>query len=102
MNQNQIQPVGKIVLIEPYKSAEKSTAGLVMEHSSNVSAAPVRGTIVAAGDESKFKKGQDVLYTRYSTFRCVVITPDGEKEFTLIEDEDILAIIKNTDDKKTK
>lgn len=94
MDINSIQPVGKIVLIEPYKSAEKSTAGLVMEHSSNVSAAPVRGTIVAAGDESKFKKGQEILYTRYSTYKCTIITPDGEKEFILVEDENVLAIIK--------
>jgi|ERR1035437_894788 co-chaperonin GroES (HSP10) len=89
-----IQPVGARFLILPYESATKSTAGLVMEHSSNVSAAPVRGTIVAAGDESQFSKGQEVLYTRYSTYKCTIITPDGEKEFILVEDEDCLAIIK--------
>ena len=94
MDKNSIIPVGARVLIQPFESATKSTAGLVMEHSSNVSAAPVRGTIVAAGDDSKFKKGQEVLYTRYSTYKCVIITPEGEKEFTLLEDDDILAIIK--------
>jgi co-chaperonin GroES (HSP10) len=94
MNISDIQPVGQNVLILPTESATKSTAGLVMEHSSNVSAAPVRGTIVAAGDESKFKKGQSIFYTRYSSFRLTIITPDGEKEFTMVSDDDILAIIK--------
>ena len=93
MNQNSIQPVGARVLIDPYKSAEKSTAGLVMENSSNTSVAPVRGTIVAVGDKGKFKKGMDILYTRYSTYKCVIITPEGEKEFILVEDEDVLALI---------
>ena len=64
-----------------------------MEHSSNTSAAPVRGIIVAVGDESRFKKGQEVLYTRYSTYKCAIITPEGEKEFTLLDDEDVLAIV---------
>ena len=95
MKISDLQPVGARVLIKPYESATKSTAGLVMEHTSNVSAAPVRGTIVAVGDESKFKKGQEILYTRYSTYKCTIITPEGEKEFILVEDEDVLSLIKN-------
>ena len=95
MKLSDIQPVANNILILPTESATKSTAGLVMEHSSNVSAAPVRGTIVAAGDESKFKKGQEIFYTRYSSYRLTVITPDGEKEFTMVNDEDVLAIIKS-------
>jgi len=93
MDISEIQPVGSRVLIEPYKSAEKSAAGLVMENSSNTANAPVRGTIVAVGDKGKFKKGMDILYTRYSTYKCVIITPEGEKEFVLVEFEDILAIV---------
>ena len=77
MDISEIQPVGPRVLIEPYKSAEKSAAGLVMENSSNTANAPVRGTIVAVGDKGKFKKGMDILYTRYSTYKCVIITPEG-------------------------
>ena len=80
MDISEIKPVGPRVLIEPYKSAEKSAAGLTIENSSNVSAAPVRGTIVAVGDKGKFKKGMEILYTRYSTYKCVIITPEGEKE----------------------
>lgn len=94
MNLNEITPVGSRVLIKPYEAATESKAGLAMENTSNTSAAPVRGTIVAVGDSSKFKKGQEIFYVRYSTYKCVIITPEGEKEFTLVEDEDVLAIIK--------
>ena len=59
--QEQVIPVGKRVLIKPYEASTKSKSGLVMENNSNTSAAPVRGTIIEAGDESKFKKGQEVL-----------------------------------------
>ena len=93
--QEQIQPVGARCLILPYKAAEKSASGLVMENNSNTSGAPVRGTIMAVGDESKFKKGQDVMYTRYSSYRLVIITPEGEKDFILVDDEDCLAIVKS-------
>ena len=93
MELEQIKPVGEVCLLLPAEAATKSTAGLVMENSSNAAAAPVLGDIISAGDKSRFKKGQQVLYTRYSTFKCVIITPDGEKEFTLVNDEDILAIV---------
>ena len=88
-----IKPVGKRVLIRPYQAAEKSKSGLVMENNSNTSNAPVRGTIIAVGDESKFNVGQEILYTRYSTYKCVIITPEGEKEFIIVEDEDCLAVV---------
>ena len=91
--QEQVIPVGKRVLIKPYEAASKSASGLVMENNSNTSAAPVRGTIMAVGDESKFKVGMEILYTRYSTYKCVIITPEGEKEFIIVEDEDCLAVV---------
>jgi co-chaperonin GroES (HSP10) len=88
-----ITPVGARVLILPYESASKSAAGLVMENNSNTSNAPVRGTVIAAGDKSQFKKGQQLMFVRYSSYKCVIITPEGEKEYLLIEDEDVLALV---------
>jgi co-chaperonin GroES (HSP10) len=66
-----------------------------MESTSNVTTAPVRGTVISAGDDSKFKKGQDIFFRRFSTDILKIMTKDGEKEVILVEDVDILAIIKD-------
>lgn len=94
MDLKKIQPTGSHVLIKPYESAKKSTSGLVMENTSNTSNAPVRGTILACGAESKYKKSQEILFRRFSTDKLAVITPKGEVEVSLVEDDDIIAIIK--------
>jgi len=95
MDLNSITPVGPRVLIKPYEGAKVSSAGLIMENTSNATTAPVRGTVVSSGDESKFKKGQDLMFRRYSTDILKIMTKDGEKEVMLVEDIDILAVVKN-------
>ena len=99
MNEKDIIPQGANSLIKPYEAATKSAAGLAMENTSNTAAAPVRGTILASGSESKFKAGQEIFYRRYSADKCVILTPEGEKEYVLVDDVDILAII-NTNNKR--
>ena len=93
MDLNDILPVGERVVIKAYESATQSAAGLAMENTANTSVAPVMGTVVTAGDGSRFKKGQELMFRRYSTDVLKVITPEGEKEVMLVDDEDVLAIV---------
>jgi len=95
MNLESIKPVYPMVLLQPTESAKKSAAGLVMENTSNTDVAKVRGVILAVGEGSKFKKGQEVLWRRYSMDILKVITPKGEVGLYLLPEEDILATIDN-------
>ena len=85
-----IIPVGSRCLVKPFIAADKTESGLVLNNESNVSAAPVRGTVLKAGDKSKFKKGQDLLYRRYSMDSLKMITPKGEETVYFVDDEDVL------------
>ena len=86
-----IKPLGRRCLIKPYQSAEKTTSGLILNNDSNVTAAPVRGTVIRVGDESRFKIGDEVFFRRYSVDSLKTMTPDGEIEVTLVDDDDCLA-----------
>jgi len=89
-----LQAQGKYLLIEPYKAAEKSESGLIMDNSSNTSAAPVRGTVITAGSETKYKAGDDLFFRRYSTDELKFITEKGEQMLTIVEEQDVLLLNK--------
>ena len=86
-----ILPIGNRCIIEKYKAAGETASGLIMDNSSNVSAAPIKGTILETGDEGKFKKGDVIFYRRYSVDDLKYIDENGEQEVTIVEFDDILA-----------
>lgn len=88
-----IKPVGARCLVEVYKPAEKSASGILLDNSSNSSAAPVRGTVVDSGSDSKFKKGDVIFYRRYSVDELKVITEKGEEVIYFVDDQDILGYV---------
>jgi co-chaperonin GroES (HSP10) len=91
INVSNVQAIGERVLVDVYKAAEETSSGLVMDNSSNTSAAPVLGTVLNAGDKSQFKKGDVIFFRRYSTDELKFITEEGEQVLVVVEDVDILA-----------
>ena len=87
-----LQPVGPRCLIKPFQSAEKSSSGLILENNSNTATAPVRGTVIRAGETSAFKTGDELFFRRFSVDTLKTATPDGEVEVYIVDDEDVLML----------
>ncbi len=93
-----IKPMGDRYLIEPVKGEEKSKGGIILPESVTKEK-PEEGKIIAVGtgkmnDEGKLipltlKEGTSVLFTKYAPHDIKV----DEKEYLIIKEEDILAII---------
>lgn len=86
-----LKPIGARVLIQPFQAATQTESGLIMENSSNAST-PVKGTVIEAGDKSQFKTGDILFFRRFAMDTLKIVTPQGEKEVNLCDDEDVLAI----------
>lgn len=93
-----IQPLFDYVLIKPLEGEEKTAAGIYLPDS--VKEKPQIGLVVSIGpgatdDKGKtikmqVKKGQKVVYKKWGGNEVKV----GEKELLLVEQKDILAIVK--------
>lgn len=90
MSKPNIQPLGENVLIEPSKYDTKTASGIVLPDTSEEK--PQEGRVIAVGDDKKIKvkTGQKVIYSKYSGNEIKV----GDKEYLLVKNEDILAIVK--------
>jgi len=90
MSKMNIQPLGENVLIEPAKSDTKTASGIVLPDTGGEK--PQEGLVVAIGEDKKIKvkAGQKVIYSKYSGSEIKV----KEKEYLLVKNEDILAIVK--------
>lgn len=90
MPKPKIQPLGENILVEPAKSDTKTASGIVLPDTSEEK--PQEGVVIATGDDKKIKvkPGQKVIYSKYSGNEIKI----GEKEYLLVKNEDILAIVK--------
>lgn len=88
-----INPLGERCLIKPYEAATQTKSGVVRENSSNTSSAKTAGTVIRKGDKSRFSVGDMVLFRRYSVDDLKYITPEGEQTATLVDDENVLALV---------
>ena len=91
-----IKPVGSRYLVKPFQAATTTESGLARENSSNSTAVPSRGTILAAGDTCKLKVGDEVYFRRYSLDILKSVTEKGEQETHLVDEEDVLAVIEKS------
>ena len=78
-----LQPTGLRYVIEPYEAATETQSGLIMDNTSNTSAAKIKGTILEVGDGDngrlcKYKKGDIVYFRRYSIDELKYINESGE------------------------
>lgn len=87
-----INPRKSMCVIKPYEASSVSASGLMIENSSNVAGARVRGTIVEVGPEVfGLKAGDTVLFRRYSHDELKYVTEHGETAIYLIDDSEIIA-----------
>lgn len=90
----EIVPVGKRLLIEPFKQATKTTGGLaIVEGDGN--ATPVVGTVIRTGDNCAYKVGNVLLFRRYSIDSLKVYAEDGEQEIYLLEESEVIAFLES-------
>ena len=92
-----IRPLGDKVIVQRLEAESKTAGGIVLPESAKEK--PQRGKIVSVGDgkqlddgsraEMSVKKGQEVLFTSYAGTEVKV---DG-KEYLIIDESDILAIV---------
>jgi chaperonin GroES len=90
MSKPNIQPLGENVLIDPAKTDTKTASGIVLPDSDREK--PQKGLVIAIGDDKKIKvkAGQTVIYSKYSGSEI----KEGDNEYLLVKNEDILAIVK--------
>ncbi|HBI17233.1 MAG TPA: co-chaperone GroES [Candidatus Moranbacteria bacterium] len=89
-----IKPLRDNVVIAPEKKSEKSktdTGIYLPESSINENEKPQMGKVVAVGEskEINVKKGERVIYSRYSGTEVLV----GEETYLIVKNEDILAVL---------
>ncbi len=87
-------------MLEPVKSEEKTKSGILLPDSASKER-PEQGKVVAVGPGKKNKQGQiipvsvkvgqKVLFKKYSSNEIKV----EEKEYLIIEEDDILAVIED-------
>lgn len=98
-NKENLEPIGDRFIISIHKAADESSSGLSMENNSNVSSAPVLGTIIKIGEGAKgsFKVGEKILFRRYSLDEMKYITEEGEQTVHIIEGSEIVAVVRSSD-----
>ena len=94
-----IQPLGDRVLVQPLEAEEVSKGGIVLPDTAKEK--PAEGKVVAVGEGKKtddgtvipvsIKVGDKVLYSKYGGNE--ISTSDG-KEYLVIREDDIYAIVK--------
>ena len=94
-----LKPISDYIIVEPRKEEQKTKSGIVLPDTVEKEK-PQEGVVVAAGpgrmqDNGKraamqVKAGDKVLFSKYGPIEVKV---DG-KEYFVIKEEDILAIIK--------
>lgn len=91
MKKDTIQPLGENLLVKIIEKDAKTKSGLVLPESAKEDR-PQEGKVVAVGDskEIKVKKGQVVIFAKYSGTEIKV---DGE-EYLILKNEDVLAVVK--------
>lgn len=92
INKDDVIPVGKRLLIEPFKQASETTSGLAMAEGDG-NATPVCGTVIRVGQGCSFKEGDLLLFRRYSIDSLKAYTEEGEQEIYLLEESEIIGTI---------
>lgn len=95
-----IHPVLNYLLIEV--TVETQTSGgldLAEDGGHNL---PSVGTIIRAGETARYKAGETVMFRKFSADEISVKSAEKEDKFWLLEDEQVIATIKNKVKPKNK
>lgn len=83
-----IKPLGARVLVERAEVEEKTASGIIIPDSAKES--QNRGKVIALGKEvNDVKVGDTVLYGKFNGTEI----KEGEKEYVILNSEDLLAIV---------
>jgi chaperonin GroES len=90
MNTLNVKPLGKNVLVLPQKAEKKTGTGIFLPDTATEER-PQQGKVVAVGESDKIlvKVGQTVIYTRYGGTEIKI----DDKDYLIVKNEDVLAII---------
>ena len=89
---NMIKPIKNRILLKSKKIEDKTKSGIIISNSTKEKSKTAEIIAVGEGLEKEYeilKKGQTVLYNKYSTIEIVY----GEEEYLIIDSSEILAII---------
>lgn len=92
LNGDLITPVGDKLLVEVEENATTTDGGMTVVNGAG-NTAPVMGTIVKAGEKSKYAPGTVVMFRRYTIDELKITTAAGEQTAYFLEDADILATV---------
>ena len=91
LNVNKIYPTEDRLLMETYSHAGTTSEGLEQVNE-NTNTAPVIGKVIRAGEKSKYKEGQGLMWRRYSLDILKIPTSEGDVEYNLLEDSRFLKV----------
>lgn len=82
-----IRPIGKRILVKPIQAAETSLGGIIIPEVAQDK--PIRGEILAVGEECKVKVGEIVMFGKFGgqeiEFESV--------KYLMMREEDIMAVL---------
>ena len=87
-----VVPKKNMLLLEPYKQADETEGGLVISQGDGF-ASPIMGTVLRVGSKATYKVGTVVMFRKYSVDALKLNTSEGQKEFYLLEDEEVIATV---------
>ena len=97
MSKLKIKPLADRVLVEPLEAETKTASGIIIPDTAKEK--PQKGKVVAAGagrvnDDGKtiplsVKNGDEVIYSKYAGTEY----SEGGKEYLIVRESDILAIV---------
>lgn len=102
LTQDNINPIGPRLLIEPFTQAKETSGGLIMSDGDG-HATPVYGRVLKVGlPGSIFKVGDCLLFRRYAIDSLKAYTAEGDKEIYLLEENEVIGVVRDGVDTRVK
>lgn len=101
-----VKPLAGYVLVEPKEAQTRTASGIILPESATEEK-PQEGKVLATGEalvidgktvECPVKSGDTVIYKKWGTNEIKV----GDKEYFLIKFEDLMAVVAESQDTKSK
>lgn len=84
-----MKPLGDRVVLKPQEAEEKTKSGIILPDSAKEK--PQAAVVVSVGpDVDQVKEGDKVIYTEYAGTEVKY----QEEEYTIVDQKDIIAIVK--------
>lgn len=101
ISKNTIVPVKDYLLIEVPDQGSETSSGLLLAEASD-NKMPVVGTVLKVGDKAEYKVGDEVIFRKFSADEIKVTTAESEKSFWLLQDSEVIALVKEKESDKIK